>query len=209
MEDLLKLPIKENEPSKHLYGGCFIRIFLYISVGFFCYAISTKDWITILLTLVLLIVFWIVFGYWISYKTQKMRAEDSNVDVKLGGEEIHFSESYIVIDKGEKITIPLENIKKFVIYSSFYNSVTKEFQSGWGKIKIKLKNGKTKEETFYLKEEKEQIILIDLLRNWYAQGMKLKERCYFEDEALLLFRSDWEYEEMAQLKKELGIKSIY
>lgn len=72
-----------------------------------------------------------------------------------------------------------------------------------------MKNGEIKEETFYLKEEKEQIILIDLLRNWYAQRMKLKECCYFEDEALLLFRSDWEYEEMAQLKKELGIKSIY
>lgn len=67
-----------------------------------------------------LIVFWIVFGYWISYKTQKIRAEDSNVDVKLGGEELHLSESYLVINKDEKITIPFENIKKFIIYSSFF-----------------------------------------------------------------------------------------
>ncbi len=49
----------------------------------------------------------------------------------------------------------------------------------------------------------------DLLKQWYPHKFDLKERCYFENEALLLFRDDREYEELCQLKKQLKIKSIY
>lgn len=113
--------------------------------------------------------------------------------------------------------IDIDQVKAITLYSAMYEGYTnrelnykyRQYYSGETVIAFQLADGSTKKYCLLIRSVQEMNAFIGYLKQWYKMGTNIKEYSAPHDDAAVLFRSDWTYEQYQELKKELGVERFY
>jgi len=124
---------------------------------------------------------------------------------------LHISAQEIKVDSGNTQTIGIDEIEKMEILSdhySGYDGKDRITHHGMGMFMIKMNNGEEYNIKCLLENPEDKASLGAILRQWYKEKIPLKEYLVPQHTRALLMEDNWKYEELQELKKELGIEGL-